>query len=64
MRSQIKGVDKLNIGCGDNPVEGWINVGIFPHKKISDKDIPYGTLKRINNALILHLSIMETFQKI
>lgn len=51
---KLKHVDKLNVGCGDEMIEGWLNIGLFP-----DGEIPYGTIKIINGALVLHFDVTE-----
>lgn len=53
LASRLKGVDKINIGCGDRFVEGWLNIGLFP-----EAHIPYGSVVRKDNgALVLNFDM-------
>ena len=48
--TQLQGFDRINIGCGSNPMAGWLNVGLF-----ADEDLPYGcTASTEDGAALLH----------
>lgn len=52
LRRQLTSSDRLNIGCGDNFVEHWVNIGLF--------DIPealYYSSKITNQAGFVHFDV-------
>jgi predicted SAM-dependent methyltransferase len=54
LRRQLTSSDRLNIGCGTNFVENWINIGLF--------DIPgaiYFSSKIKNQALFIHFDMTQ-----
>lgn len=51
---RLKGTDKLNIGCGGNFVQGWLNIGLF-----SEREIPYGTTALRDGALFLNFDMTK-----
>jgi predicted SAM-dependent methyltransferase len=51
---RLAGVDRINAGCGDIIVRNWLNVGFFPFHQV-----PYGTLKKVNNAYLLHFDLTQ-----
>lgn len=51
--------DRLNIGCGFNFVENWINIGLFHFVRIPY--FIYLTKKKKNEALIINFDITKDF---
>ena len=48
-------IDKLNIGCGDDLVNGWLNISLF-----RIREYPYGIIvKNANGISVLNLDIGE-----
>jgi predicted SAM-dependent methyltransferase len=50
--SDFIGFDHLHIGCGENIVDGWLNIGLFPKNRF-----PYNKLIKQGNAWILNMDI-------
>lgn len=46
---QLAACDRLNIGCGESGVPGWVNIGLF-----SDRKVPYGTIVNHRATRLLH----------
>ncbi|MDH7506888.1 MAG: hypothetical protein QHH15_03770 [Candidatus Thermoplasmatota archaeon] len=56
IKKRISNVDKLNIGCGDNFVENWLNIGLF--------NIPQGIYlfsKTKKQTLIINYDMTKEF---
>ncbi|MFA5147298.1 MAG: hypothetical protein WC515_07980 [Candidatus Omnitrophota bacterium] len=52
-RRRLEEADKLNIGCGDRPVEGWLNIGLF-----SWRQYPAGMVRKDDKgSLVLNVDI-------
>jgi len=49
-------IDKLNIGCGDNFVKDWLNIGLFPGR------LPPG-LSKVKGCLVLYADITYGFRR-
>tara|TARA_Y100000034_G_scaffold110233_1_gene142206 strand:- start:105 stop:779 length:675 start_codon:yes stop_codon:yes gene_type:complete len=48
LSQKLKEFDKLNIGCGQDLIPGWLNIGLFTHKKY-----PYGLIfKKLGSDLL------------
>jgi predicted SAM-dependent methyltransferase len=54
LKQKLKGIDKLNLGCGLDLLRGWLNIGLFP-----DLEIPYGTVKMKKGALLLNFDLTQ-----
>jgi len=54
LKNKLKHVDKINIGCGKDIIEDWLNFGLY-----SDLEIPYGTIKIIDGISVLHFDATE-----
>ena len=44
----------LNIGCGENIVDGWLNIGLFPEKRF-----PYGKIVLSNKAFVWNIDLRK-----
>jgi len=56
IKRRLSTADRLNVGCGINFVENWINIGLF--------DIPggiYSLSKTKNQTLIIHFDMTQEF---
>lgn len=51
---ELKDVDKLNVGCGNDLLKGWLNIGLF-----SEERIHYGATKVEDGALVLNFDMTE-----
>jgi len=53
LSKKLEGIDKLNIGCGNTLLKGWLNIGLFP------RSFHYGSTKLQEGALVLHFDMIE-----
>jgi predicted SAM-dependent methyltransferase len=49
LKKQLKNIDKLNIGCGDNLIKGWLNIKLTRYN--------YGFIKIKNEVKILNFDM-------
>jgi predicted SAM-dependent methyltransferase len=54
LQIQLKGVRNLNIGCLNNYVPGWVNIGLF-----MENEYPLGIITKENKCLILNFDIRK-----
>jgi predicted SAM-dependent methyltransferase len=47
---KLKGTTKLNVGCGDDLISGWLNIGL-------SRDAAYGKITIKNEALVLNFDM-------
>ncbi|MFW6009034.1 MAG: class I SAM-dependent methyltransferase [archaeon] len=52
----IKNIDRINLGCGYEIKQGWLNIGLF-----YEEYIKYNEMKKIDNAYIYHIDILDKF---
>lgn len=54
MVKKLKGIDRINIGCGKDFIKGWLNIGLFLHV-----EIPYGYIIKQDGAFILNFDVTK-----
>ena len=60
LRNEIRGFDRINVGCGLSPAQGWLNIGLFSNNDAPPGEkFPYGTTKIKQGAMILHFDITK-----
>jgi len=53
-RLKLDNVKKLNVGCGERIIKGWLNVGLFNHE-----EHPYGKIKIKDGAEVLNFDMTK-----